>query len=62
MLTFPPLHRLGRIRQVDDREADENHTPERVLPGRAPHLPNDCLSESGRLSAGYRVGYEEHRY
>jgi hypothetical protein len=41
---------------LDSGKADENHTLTSVLPGRIPHPPDDGISESGRLSARYRIG------
>jgi hypothetical protein len=57
-----PLYTLGRIQEIDDPQANEDHPPKRVLPGRTPHVPDDGISESGRLGAGYCTLYEEDWY
>lgn len=41
--------RLRRERQVHHCQADEDHTPERIHPGRACHVPPDHIQECHRL-------------
>jgi hypothetical protein len=55
-----PLYGLGQIRDIDNRQANEDHSPKRVLLGRTSRLPDNSIPESGRLGAGYCTCYEEH--
>ena len=53
------LHRLGRVRKVNDCQTNEDHPPKRVLPGGNPDVPDDHILQFSVLSAGYRARHEE---
>lgn len=60
-LIYSLRHRLGRVRQIDHRQADEDYPPGRLHSERARLIPWHSLQERPRVCPGHRPGDAQNR-